>query len=319
MTIHQTKIFRIFCLVIIMPFMVHSADLPDIPVGWSQGYAYSNNIRLHYYRAIPAPGKPVIVMAHGLSDNGLCWTTLAQKLQGQYDIYMVDTRGHGLSDPFTNMDDGETLVKDVVDFVKVMKFNKPILMGHSMGAATVMRIGAEYPDLASAIIMLDPILRGRPGAAAGSPRAATAQAASTAPKPAAQPSNRFGTPESFVAQNNKSFKELVEAGHRQNPMWDSVDVKYWALSKIQYHGPYTSEAASAMTGTMNIGNSLQLIKVPAIILKADTSPESRKNNEELAKVMPNGKLVHVDGAGHNLHHDKLEQTTQLIKSFLSKL
>ena len=319
MSLSQTKVFKIFCLVMIMPFMLHAADLPDIPKGWSQGYAYSNNIRLHFYRAVPAPGKPVIVMAHGLSDNGLCWTTLALKLQGQYDIYMVDTRGHGLSDPFSNTDDGETLVKDLVDFVKVMKFNKPILMGHSMGAATVMRIGAEYPELASSIIMLDPILRGRPGAASGSPRVATAQAASTAQKPTAPPSNRFGTPESFVAQNNKSFKELVEAGHRQNPLWDSVDVKYWALSKIQYHGPYTPEGASAMTGTMNVGNSLQLIKVPAIILKADTSPESRKNNEELAKVMPNGKLVHVDGAGHNLHHDKLEQTTLFIKGFLSTL
>ena len=38
-------------------------------------------------------------------------------------------------------------MKDVVEFVRVMKFEKPILMGHSMGAATVMRVGAE-PDLA---------------------------------------------------------------------------------------------------------------------------------------------------------------------------
>jgi len=31
-----------------------------------------------------------------------------------------------------------------------------MLMGHSMGVATVMRVDAEYPDLAKAIIMLDP-------------------------------------------------------------------------------------------------------------------------------------------------------------------
>ena len=317
------KTFRIFLLVIITPLVLRSADIPGIPQGWSDGYAYANSIRLHYYRAIPAPGKPIIVMAHGLSDNGLCWTTLTQKLQGQYDIYMVDTRGHGLSDPFTNTDDGATLVNDLVDFVKVMKFNKPILMGHSMGAATVMRIGAEYPELASSIIMLDPILRARAAPAAASQpsssNATTTTAVATAPRASVPSSNRFGTPESMVAENNKSFKELVERGHRQNPLWDSVDVKYWALSKIQYHGPYTSVGANAMTGTMNIGNSLQMIKVPAIILKADTSPESRKNNEELAKAMPKGRIVHVNGAGHNLHHDKLDQTTQLIKDFLSKL
>src|SRR5918999_1840991 len=139
---------------------------PGIPDGWSDGYVYANGVRLHYYRAVPALGKPVMVMVHGVTDNGLCWTTLTWKLQDSYDIYMLDARGHGLSDPFTPSDNSETLVKDVVEFVRVMKFEKPILMGHSMGAATVMRVGAEHPDLAKAIIMLDPGLgRGGPPAA----------------------------------------------------------------------------------------------------------------------------------------------------------
>jgi pimeloyl-ACP methyl ester carboxylesterase len=59
--------------------------------------------------------------------------------------------------------------------------------------------------------------------------------------------------------------------------------------------------------------------VPAIVLKADASPEIRKSNDEASKVMKKGKLVHIDGAGHNLHHDKLENTTQVINQFLSTL
>lgn len=315
---NSNKVLSSICLFILVPIFLFAAEQPDIPQGWTDGYVYANGIRIHYYRAASAPGKPVIVMAHGLSDNGLCWTRLTQRLQHQYDIYMIDTRGHGLSDPFTSADDGETLVKDIVETVKALKISNPILLGHSMGAATVMRIGAEYPALAKAIIMLDPILRGRTGAPAKS--ATTVTAPQSAVKPNSPPSGRiFGSPESQVAQNNKSFSELVATGHRQNPLWDSIDVKYWALSKIQYHGPYTPEEGMAMTGTMNIGNSLQNIKVPAIILKADASPDVRKNNEEQAKVMLNGKLVHIDGAGHNLHHDKLDQTTLVITSFLSKL
>src|SRR3989337_1523036 len=143
-------------LILFLSTSIVAADPPGIPDGWSDGYVYANGIRIHYYHAVPAPGKPVIVMAHGVTDNGLCWTTLTWKLQAPYAIYMVDTPGHGLSDPFAPTDDGETLVKDVVEFVHAMNFEKPILMGHSMGAATVMRVGAEYPDLAEAIIMLDP-------------------------------------------------------------------------------------------------------------------------------------------------------------------
>jgi pimeloyl-ACP methyl ester carboxylesterase len=86
---------------------------------------------------------------------------LSLTLNNKYDIYMLDSQGHGLSDPFTSGDTGETLMKDVVEFVKVMEFQKPILMGHSLGTATVMRIGADHPEIARAIIMLDPILKNR--------------------------------------------------------------------------------------------------------------------------------------------------------------
>src|SRR4051812_27280289 len=81
-----------------------AAPPPGIPDGWSDGFVYANGIRIHYYHATPATGKPVIVMLHGVSDNGLCWTTLTWKLQDQYDIYMLDARGHGLSDPYTSSD-----------------------------------------------------------------------------------------------------------------------------------------------------------------------------------------------------------------------
>jgi pimeloyl-ACP methyl ester carboxylesterase len=59
--------------------------------------------------------------------------------------------------------------------------------------------------------------------------------------------------------------------------------------------------------------------VPVLVLKADASAEVRKANEEAAKVIQHGKLVHVDGAAHNLHHDQLDRTVQEFKDFLSKL
>jgi len=344
----QTRIIplcvRILSILILLQAVAFAASPPGIPDGWSDGYVYANGIRLHYYHAVPAPGKPVIVMAHGVTDNGLCWTTLTWELQDAYDIYMVDTRGHGLSDPFTASDDGDTLVKDVVAFVQAMDFEKPILMGHSMGAATVMRVGAEYPDLAKAIIMLDPPgLGGRgPGRRrGGAPRqAAQNQQQQESPAPPAgdqrRPNrpetpqrdssspdrlsiNMFGDPETLVKQNNYSFEDLVATGRRQNPKWDIVDIQYWALSKKQYHGPYTNEAWQAMSGTMRVGDSLAKIPVPGLVLKADTSPEGRQANLQAASVIQKGKLVHIDDAAHNLHHDELERTVEVLTEFLSTL
>ncbi len=74
-----------------------------------------------------------------------------------------------------------------------------------------------------------------------------------------------------------------------------------------------------MSGTMRTGDSLAKITVPALILKADTSPEGRKANEDAAKVMQKGKLVHIGGAAHNLHHDELKRTVEVLGGFLSRL
>lgn len=317
------------CLLLLsLTILMHStriaAQWPGIPDGWSDGYVYANGIRIHYYHAVPAPEKPVIVMIHGVTDIGLSWTTLTWKLQDDYDTYMVDTRGHGLSDPFTPSDNGNTLVKDVVEFVHAMNFEKPILMGHSMGAATVMRVGAEYPYLAKAIIMLDPMLGRFPGGQGDRARNAVNNTPPRTPQHEEQSPERlsismFGTPETLVAQNNYSYVSLVATCHHSTPKWDSVDCRYWALSKKQYHGAYTGEAWQAMSGTMRTGDALSKITVPALILKADAPPDLRKRNEVAASVLQKGKLVHIDGAGHNLHHDELEQTVKVLKEFLSQL
>jgi pimeloyl-ACP methyl ester carboxylesterase len=317
---------QILTLLFLLPTIIGNAQSAKIPDGWLDGYVYANGIRLHYYHAKQAQGKPVMVMVHGVTDNGLCWTTLTWKLQDSYDIYMIDSRGHGLSDPFTTPDNGETLIKDVVEFIHVMRFEKPILMGHSMGAATVMRVGAQYPDLAKAIIMLDPFVGNRSfrPAPQGRDTSRNNRSTSTQQRPTTTAPDRlsvsmFGNPETLVTQNNYKFEDLVATGRRQNPKWDSVDVNYWALSKKQYHGPYSSEQGQAMTGTMNTADALAKIQVPALILKADASPEVRKANDEAARVMQKGKLVHIDGAAHNLHHDQLARTVEVLNEFLKTL
>ena len=112
---------------------------------------------------------------------------------------------------------------------------------------------------------------------------------------------------------------MVAKGHLENPKWGMVDCQYWALSKKQYHGTYTQEQSQAMRGTMSSGDALAKITVPSLVLKADAPPEKRKANEEAVKELPRVKLVHMDGAAHNLHHDQLVNTVKEINEFLSKL
>lgn len=305
---------RTLGLLVLPQTVTVAAQPPGIPDGWSEGYVYANGIRIHYYHAVPAPGKPVILAVHGVMDTGLAWASVASRLQDDYDIYTLDTRGHGLSDPFTSSDDRNTLLKDVVAVAQKLGLEKPVLMGHSMGGATVIRLGAEHPDLASAIIVVDAGIGGprrRVGGAAGNPP--------PAPPRSSDPLaiTMRGSPEELVAQNDYSFDDLVAKAHRGNPRWSMMDCRYWATAIKRYHGPYSDEVWQAMSGTMRSDNALAKIQVPTIILKADAPPEVRQAHQEAASVMQNGKLVHIDDSAHNVQRDQPERAAEVIKAFLS--
>ena len=314
--------WRTLALLTLMPALASAASPPGIPDGWSDGYAYANGIRVHYYRAAPAPGKPAIVMVHGVSDIGLSWTTLTWKLQGSYDIYMLDARGHGLSDPFTASDTGDTLVKDVVEFVRTMKLEKPILMGHSMGAATVRRIGAEYPDLAKAIVMLDPGLGGGPPASpsSGAPAAASpaVPASATALAPDRQATSMRPTPEVLVAQNNQPFDDLVAKCRKQTPNWDVVDCQVPGRSRRSSTtvSTRTRRGRRCSAGCARATRSRRF-RCPCSSSRRMRRPTSGRRTRRQRASYPRGGSVHIDGAGHNLHHDQLARTVEVLTGFLS--
>ena len=115
--------------------LLAGSALAGPPAGRSDGYVMTNGIRIHYSRTGGA--KPVLVLAHGSSDDGLCWTNLAKELEQDFDIIMFDARGHGLSDAPTPSDPPDVQVEDLAGLIRELKLVKPILMGHSMGSASV--------------------------------------------------------------------------------------------------------------------------------------------------------------------------------------
>ena len=46
------------------------------------------------------------------------------------------------------------------------------------------------------------------------------------------------------------------------------------------------------------------ITAPTLILKADAQGDVRKQNEEVARLLDHGTLVHIEGAGHCVRRDQ---------------
>ncbi|MCA6319719.1 alpha/beta fold hydrolase, partial [Phenylobacterium sp.] len=62
---------------------------------WIPGEVAVSGGQLAYHRT--GGDGPPLVLSHGLTDNGLCWTRLAEALAPDFDIIMLDARGHGAS------------------------------------------------------------------------------------------------------------------------------------------------------------------------------------------------------------------------------
>ena len=121
---------------------------------WFSDKTSTNDITLHYHRT--GGQKPPLVLLHGITDSGQCWVRLAQVLEADYDLIMVDARGHGLSD---KPESGYTIddhAADVAGLIQDLGLDKPAVMGHSMGAATATTLGAMYPTLVGCLILEDP-------------------------------------------------------------------------------------------------------------------------------------------------------------------
>ena len=107
----------------------------DEKKGWPEGYVEANGIRLHYWRTGDG-SKPALVMCHGFSDNGLCWTPIARAQEGDYDSVLDDDRRHGLSVPpeagYTTQD----RAAGGAGLLKAVGLHKLPNLGHSMGPST---------------------------------------------------------------------------------------------------------------------------------------------------------------------------------------
>lgn len=51
-------------------------------------------------------------------------------------------------------------------------------------------------------------------------------------------------------------------------------------------------------------------------VKCGRSRGKNEANLKTASTMKSGKLIHIDNAGHNLHHDQRARTVELVTEFL---
>ena len=261
---------------------------------WSTAICETNGIKMHYART--GGSKPPLILLHGLTANGACWTALAHVLEGEFDIIMPDARGHGKSSVPDSGYRYEDHANDVVGLINALRLPPPILIGHSMGGMTAAVVASRNQKLLRGLILADPTFLSL--------------------------KVQREVRDSDVADQhrrilNTSLDDGVTEARIRHPDRSSATIELVARARLQ-----TSMSAFDVLTPPN-PDYLQLVStidVPSLLVIGDTaSVVSPALAAELQRLNPRFQVEQIREAGHGVHYDQPGRFAAVIKSFLHSI
>ncbi len=101
----------------------------------------------------PGAGTPVLLL-HGLASTRRIWDLVVPGLSG-LPLVAVDQRGHGESERPEGPYDGQTVVADLLTALDAVGLSRVVVVGHSWGAWTALRLAAAAPERVLAVVCVD--------------------------------------------------------------------------------------------------------------------------------------------------------------------
>lgn len=105
------------------------------------------------YRNWGTSGSP-IVLVHGAVESADVWSRLAPLLATGHRVYAYDVVGWGYSQ-HTGRYTLDDEVRQLLGFLDALGLERPVLVGHSSGAALVAEATLRRPDRIGAVMLLD--------------------------------------------------------------------------------------------------------------------------------------------------------------------
>ena len=102
-------------------------------------------------------GRPLVLLG-GLGNTAHVFDKFAPKLTATYHVYGITRRGFGASSapsPSEASYSADRLGDDVLAVLDLLKLDRPVLAGHSLGGEELSSVGSRHPDRVAGLIYLD--------------------------------------------------------------------------------------------------------------------------------------------------------------------
>jgi non-heme chloroperoxidase len=253
------------------------------------------------------PGNEPVVFAHAWALNGDMWSyQLTDLLSEGYRCITYDRRGHGRSDRPPTGYDIDTLADDLAALIEGLDLSDVTLVGHSMGSGEVVRYLTRH----------------------GSGRIARAVLSGTvAPNLLQGPDNPDGIPAEAVAQVRSvmlrdigDWMEIsgkAEYFHGEHRV--SQQLMDWTLNTIAAVPlPILTQTSDAFMRA-DFRSELTELTTPTLLIHgtADASMPIDLTARKAAALIPDCRLVTIDGAGHGLYLSEAPRYNATLLEFIT--
>jgi pimeloyl-ACP methyl ester carboxylesterase len=280
---------------------------------------FSQRLRLHYVDWGNASAPP-LVLVHGGRDHCRNWDWVAEELARDWHIIAPDLRGHGDSEwsrDGTYMMSG--YIYDLAQLVHQLRVAPVTIVGHSLGGNIALRYAGLYPENVARLIAIEGL--------GASPKTKAQRLA----KPFAERMRawidaqrglsgrmprRYATIEDAFKRMQEENKHLTpeQARHlTQHGVNQNEDGTYsWKFDNyVRSWPPYDMPEA-------DIEALWARIACPTLLVYGKESWASNPSEDGRARHFKDAEIVTVDGAGHWVHHDRLDTFLALTRRFLQK-
>jgi N-formylmaleamate deformylase len=267
---------------------------------WKQENIPVNNGYLHYYRTGHGAKQPVLLV-HGFSDNGLCWTPVARELEKNYDVIMPDMKSHGLS---ARIGKGEPIdmASDLIKLIQSLGLSHPIIVGHSMGAMIALQVGIQYPNLARAFVLEDP------------------------PWVLSQPGKDNTSEETMMEWARKlpsqSIEEIKTINRKDHPTWTEEMIHLMSESKKQFDPTFVDRLLKSLRrNRVEWVSTIETICFPLLLITGNPELGGIVTGEVAARIHqlnPKIQIKNVPDVGHLIRFDKFTEFMSVLTAFLKR-
>jgi N-formylmaleamate deformylase len=276
---------------------------------WTSGTIVSTadphrETEIRYFRS--GGNKPPMVLVHGFTDSALYFTRVAEHFREQWDVIAYDARGHGSSGRAGTAFDSETRVEDLHQVVNGLQLNRPVFIGHSMGAATIAHaVGAIAKPLAARTIVLEDPAWFEP-----TPHE---QESSTSSRAQYLAGWRSWVQEIQAAERAKAIEERTD----QEPFWHPTDIETSIDARRQFQVDLFDHFPPAVSPWRSI---VQNISCRTLLMIGGNVDRGRIITPELAAeaalLNPLLTWTQLDNAGHHLRFDSFDEYLTAVDEYL---